>query len=296
MKPSLALSRSVLLSGLLIGPFAYAGNGNGNSSSSSNANTDPGIPVGSLVVSPTIVKANTKPMLSWDILFPKTISDVVQISPPGKITLLDQGYIDVQIVGSSVTTCTGGQAASAASYPTDARMSVDGGSYVQLFYGTSADVNPSQLLYSKKLNKGTVINFGGRYVKDNAWSSFYTTLSSNMQVVTLANGDTPPTKFSLEKSSTLASFLKPYLDTSTGKIVLGPLSMLVMMELGQTDPSESCFDLQDQVLLVTFRAKNNNGHGNNLDGVDSSNPGKGQGGPNGAVDPSAGVDDEGKVN
>ena len=41
----------------------------------------------------------------------------------------------------------------------------------------------------------------------------------------------------------------------------------------------------------------NNGHGNNLDGVDSSNPGQGAGGPNGGVDasctdPSTCVDDE----
>ena len=36
----------------------------------------------------------------------------------------------------------------------------------------------------------------------------------------------------------------------------------------------------------------NNGHGNNLDGVDSSNPGQGGGGPNGEVDPSGGIDDE----
>jgi hypothetical protein len=32
--------------------------------------------------------------------------------------------------------------------------------------------------------------------------------------------------------------------------------------------------------------KDNNGHGNNEDGVDSSNPGQGNGGPNGAVDES----------
>ena len=43
--------------------------------------------------------------------------------------------------------------------------------------------------------------------------------------------------------------------------------------------------------------KSNNGHGNNADGVDSSNPGKGNGGPNGSVDqscPAGGtcVDDE----
>lgn len=36
----------------------------------------------------------------------------------------------------------------------------------------------------------------------------------------------------------------------------------------------------------------NNGHGNNDDGVDSSNPGQGQGGPNGAEDSDPAVDDE----
>lgn len=40
--------------------------------------------------------------------------------------------------------------------------------------------------------------------------------------------------------------------------------------------------------------KSNNGHGNNVDGVDSSNPGQGKGGPNGAEDPSGDVDDEKK--
>lgn len=38
--------------------------------------------------------------------------------------------------------------------------------------------------------------------------------------------------------------------------------------------------------------QSNNGHGNNADGVDSSNPGQGGGGPNGSVDPSGDVDDE----
>jgi hypothetical protein len=66
-----------------------------------------------------------------------------------------------------------------------------------------------------------------------------------------------------------------------------------MMELGQTNHSLTCFDYQDMVLMVTFGSGHpNNGHGNNIDGVDSSNPGQGHGGPNGAVDPSAGVDDE----
>ena len=73
------------------------------------------------------------------------------------------------------------------------------------------------------------------------------------------------------------------------------MSVIVLMELGSTTHHSSCFDYVDQVLLVSFSSKHpNNGHGNNLDGVDSSNPGKGSGGPNGAIDPSAGVDDEAK--
>ncbi len=45
-------------------------------------------------------------------------------------------------------------------------------------------------------------------------------------------------------------------------------------------------------LINRPKGHSNNGHGNNVDGVDSSNPGKGGGGPNGPVDPSGGVDDE----
>jgi hypothetical protein len=41
-------------------------------------------------------------------------------------------------------------------------------------------------------------------------------------------------------------------------------------------------------------ANENNGHGNNDDGVDISNPGDGDGGPTGATDPSGETDDEGK--
>ena len=53
------------------------------------------------------------------------------------------------------------------------------------------------------------------------------------------------------------------------------MDVIVFMELTHTDAQSSNqgYDLQDMVLLVTFRAKNNNGHGNNADGVDSSNPG-----------------------
>jgi len=256
--------------------------------------TIPSVPIGTLSANPGAVLPSQKTNLIWEILYPSKVSDVAQISPPGTITVTKKNtYVSVQPIGTGITACDSTQGA--APLYADARMSVNGSAYQQLFYGTQADVNSAYSLYIKKLGVGDTINFAGRYVKNGAWSPLYTTLSSNFQVIALVNDDTLPTTFPLYKSSTLASYLRPYLDLSTGKIKIPALSVIILMELGQTNHSMTCFDYQDMVLLVTFSSKHpNNGHGNNLDGVDSSNPGQGQGGPNGMVDPSGGVDDEGK--
>ncbi len=251
----------------------------------------PSVPVGALSAFPTIVQTGTKPSLTWSILYPSKVSDVAEISPPGTITITSNNtYVSVQPIGTGIT--AGDSTQGTTPLNAEARISVDGAAYQQLFYGTQSDVNSAYSLYIKKHKKGDTIDFAGRYVKNGSWTNLYTTKSTNYQVVSLVNGDTPLTSFPLHQSSTLASYLKPYLDAS-GKVKIGAMSVLVMMELGQTDRNQSSFDYQDMVLLVTFSTNHpNNGHGNNLDGVDSSNPGKGKGGPNGAVDPSGGVDDE----
>lgn len=249
----------------------------------------PAVPVGTLTAFPTVVQSGTKPTLTWSIMYPTNVSDVATIRPPGRITLTQTMYASVQIIGTGVTTTTGGTPTPA---PTDARVSIDSAPYQQLFYGTQTVVDPTQTLFEKKLDPGETIDFGGRIDQNGAWTSFFTTTSTNMQVVALVKGDTPPTTLPLYQQSTLQNYLAPYLDGS-GKVNIGPLSVLILMELNQTNPGTSTFDYQDQVLLVNFSKKHsNNGHGNNLDGVDCSNPGQGHGGPNGEVDLSGGVDDE----
>lgn len=261
----------------------------GNGNSGSYPLTDPLLPVGVMTAFPTMVQTGTKPTLTWNILHPSKVSDLAVINPPGTIIPNQTVYVTVQIIGTGVTSCQG---TTTVSPPTDLRVSFNGGSYAQLFYGTQANVNPSQKLYVKKVNAGQTIDIGGRYVIGNGWSPFFTTRSSNLQVVSLVNGDSLPTRSQFQGQATLASYLLPYLDASK-KVRIGPLSILVVMELGQTNRNSPCFDYQDQVVLITLSRKHpNNGHGNNLDGVDSSNPGQGGGGPNGAVDPSGGVDDE----
>lgn len=252
--------------------------------------TIPTRPVGTITANPTVVQTGTKPALNWQIQYPTNVGNVLVVNPPGTLILSQDLYASVQIVGTGVTPCVASPGSP--NIYTDARISLNGGAYMQLFYGTRTDMDCTKPLFVKLVHANQTIDFGGRYVINGAWGPFYTTRSANFQIVALANGDIPPTTRALYQSSTLASYLKPYLDAS-GKVKIGPMSVLILMELNQTNHNMTCFDLQDQVLLVSFSTKHpNNGHGNNLDGVDCSNPGQGHGGPNGLADPSGGVDDE----
>jgi hypothetical protein len=273
-----------------------------------NPVADPMIPVGVLSAFPTIVQTGTKPTLTWSVIHPARIGsgqssgggsgsggsedgaeELAGVNPPGTIIPTTDSYVTVQIIGSGPTDCRGNYPTKP---PTDLRVSIDGAPYDQLFYGTQDNVNSSQKLFIKKVRANQTVDFGGRFVYNGAWTPFYTTRSANLQVVALVNGDLYPASTKFNGQAAMASYLKPYID-STMRVKIGPLSVLLVMELAQTNHSSPCYDYQDQVVLVTLSRKHpNNGHGNNLDGVDSSNPGQGNGGPNGGVDPSGGVDDE----
>ena len=274
-----------------------SGNENNNGGGNSVSLPDPLIPAGNLSATPKVVQTGTYPTLSWAIAYPSTITDLVAVSPPGVITVLKNNtYVDVRVVGVGVTECTAG--ADSSDIHAESRISIDGSDYSQLFWGTNDDVDPTHSLFTKKVKGGTTIKFGGRYDKNNDWSPFVTSASSNFQMVALKNGDTIPTSYDLNQSGRMAAYLKPYVN-SDGTVKLGATSLLIVAEYASTDRSQACFDYQDFVLIVNFSGKNNNGHGNNIDGVDSSNPGKGGGGPTGAKnsgeDPSGSIDDEGHI-
>lgn len=231
--------------------------------------TIPALPIGALNATPRVVQTGTYPTLNWFIVHPSNIKNVATITPPGQITLNKESYVSIRPVYVSNNKAS------------EARLSINNENYKQLFYGTNQDIDPTRDLYTKQLPAGTKINVGGRFVEDGTWSPFYTSKSTNARVVTLANGQ----KF---KGVTIQDEVRPYVN-SNGTVKVGPMSALVVMELESTNQYS---DYQDVVILISLSEKNNNGHGNNLDGVDSSNPGGGHGGPNGEVDPSAGVDDE----
>jgi hypothetical protein len=242
-------------------------------------------PAGELSATPKIVQSGTYPTLNWKVTYPSNIGNVAIVNAQGEIFLKKDIYVGVSVIGTGITSDTPIQNKN--DIYSEIRIREGNSNYQRLFYALNEDVTPQYSSYIKKLDRNSSFGFGARFVKDGEWTPFYTNNSGNHQVITLTHGQEIPVH-----QENIAEFLKPYID-STNKVNIGPMSALMLFELGTTNHAHSAFDYQDAAILVKLSNKHqNNGHGNNLDGVDSSNPSNGNGGPNGTVDPSGGVDDE----
>lgn len=219
------------------------------------SSTSPSIPVGSLSTSQSIVRAGTSAALSWNITYPSIVKDYVTVEDPATVTTKQKLDVEVRVIGAGVTS-SNANGSNMSFVPTEAQLSVAGGSYQRIFYGTNNDVDPNKVVYSGSLSSNKALRFGGRYYFNGKWGTNYNSDSGTQNVRTLVNGQTPPTAYSLINSPTLESFIKPYLD-STGKVSIGPMDVIVFMELTHTDAQKNDlgYDLQDMVLLVTFKTK-----------------------------------------
>lgn len=218
--------------------------------------TSPSIPTGWLTTGQSIVRAGSTTALTWSINYPSVIKDYITVTPPSTITTKQSLDYEIRVLGAGVTSSKS-DGSNMVFVPTEAQLSVAGGSYQRIFYGTNNDVTPSKVVSSGNLQNNKTLRFGGRYYFNGSWGTTYTSSSGTNNVRTLVNGETPPTTYSLINAPTLESFIKPYLD-STGKVVIGPMDVIVFMELTHTDAQkyDSGYDLQDMVLLVTFKTKN----------------------------------------
>ncbi len=214
----------------------------------------PAVPAGWLSASPGIVRAGTKPELKWSITHPATVIDYVTVTPNTVVPKQDLD-MEIRVLGAGVTS-SNANGSNLTFVPTEALFSYDGGSYQRIFYGTNNDVVPSRVVKSGVVGKGKSLRFGGRYFWSNSWSATHTSQSGTKNVRTLVNGQTPPTTYPLHTAPSLENFIKPYLD-SGGRVKIGPMDVIVFMELTHTDAQmdNQGYDLQDMVLLVTFKTR-----------------------------------------
>lgn len=245
-------------------------------------NMIPKQPTGWLSAYPTIVQTGTKPQLSWSIAHPSTAKSYLTWGSPGLVVESNNTVVTIRMIGVGVE--AGGQ-----SVPSQALVALNASSAKSVFLGTSDEIKPNEIVWQQVLKNGDTLTLGGRYYFGGGWSTTYTS-ANGTNVRLLRNGDAVPLLYSLNKPENVMPFMTPYLDGG-GKVKIGPLDVLIMAELTQNEANVGTkgYNLQDVVMLLSAAPKGNNGHGNNVDGVDSSNPGN-----SGAkkYDTNAAIDDE----
>lgn len=211
--------------------------------------SDPNIPVGWLDAFPTLVQTGTHPTLTWDISYPEKVIDVVDIDPDdGTITPKKDLWMDIRILGAEF------QSGSGYYQTVQAYYKVNNGGWTRVFNGTHPQVNPTRIVESRQVQAARPLDFLGRAYLGSWLSSRYTGTSSSSRntVVALVDGDRPPSYAPAFNQGNIKSFLRPYLDEG-GNIDIGPRDVIFLFELYSTSPGSSFYDMQDLVVLVTFR-------------------------------------------
>lgn len=288
MKTKTTTATAALL-GATMALFTPVAFGQGNSGNNKKL---PVIPVGWIDAYPTIVKTGTHPQVRWGINLPSQVPDVVDIVDGGTIVSKEPVCIECRMLGNGVTVHYSD--GSWQYVNAEAQISLNGGAYQPVFYGNNNAINPNTIVWTvDELQKNQTVRFGGRYNWKDSWGPTYRSNDGTKNVRLLVNGETPPTVQPMHGAPSLEDFVRPYLDPN-GRVNIGPMDVIVFMELTHTDSQQNHqgYDLQDIVMLCTLKpkGKTNNGHGNNDDGVDSSNPGNA---PFIYLDTDPNVDDEG---
>lgn len=204
------------------------------------------IPRGTLTVDSTLVRVGTQSQLSWQIQYPEIVTDIIEVIPPSVIKSKSTVKMRVRVLGASF------QQSSTKYLPVEVMWSKNNSSWSRMFYGRQTDVNAAKVVLETTINKGDVINFGGRGYRYGSWLPLYNTSADSPNLVMLKNGDKVPSTTPAFQQGLIESFLAPYLSSDKRTVKIGNRDLILLLELGQTNPKVSGFDLQDLVVLVTF--------------------------------------------
>ena len=244
---------------------------------------DSDIPRGTLTVDRNWIRVGEKSQLAWKIDYPAPVTTVVKVDSPNVIKPEKDLKMKVRVLGASLqkiknnnghgnnadgvdSSNTGKnkgidlsgdlddelKGLTASYLPLEVFWSLDGAAWTQIFYGLQNSISPGKVLLETKVKPDSKVNFGAHGWRDGAWLPIYSTAVASPNVVVLKNGDQIPSNVAALNGGTIAGYLKPYLDTVNKTVKVGERDLILMMELGETNPTMAGFDLQDLLLLVTF--------------------------------------------
>jgi hypothetical protein len=208
---------------------------------------DPYRPTGRLNVSQHMVRQGVQPLLDWEITYPLKVTEIVDIDPTDdSITPKMRTLMEVRAVGA-------GFQIGSTHTKLALQAKVGGSAWSTLFLGRDNQVQPSNVLYSQIVNPGTRIDFAARAQQlSGSWYSSRNTLAPSPTVRALTAGSYVPNYLPAYNQGTVASFLTQYI-SSDNQVTIGPRDVIYLYELYSTDPSSSYFDMQDMVVVVSFK-------------------------------------------
>lgn len=236
------------------------------------------IPRGSLSVDSTLVRVGTQSQLAWQIQYPQSVTDIVEVTPT-TITSKEELKMRVRVLGSKVRTDRGHgnnvdgmdvsntgkkqgvdlsgsiddekSGAQFGEMPVEAVWSKNKSSWSRIFYGSYSTIVPTEIVLDTVIAKSDVVDFGARgYLLD--WLPLYCTSTTCHNLIILKNGDSTPHQIASKQYGQIAGFVKPYLSTDAQTVKIGDSQLLILVELDQTEPLAVGFDYQDLGMLVTF--------------------------------------------
>ena len=234
---------------------------------------DPYMPVGKLHVSKRLVRTGVKPLLSWEIQYPRSATDVVNFDIDGGVTPKVPVLMQIRVAGKNnnghgnnadgVDVSNPGEGKGGPNGAVDESGAVDDenkgssllvrngdGNWIDLLNQEFESATSGNSLYGEVIHPGDLIDFAVRVTTESGDSNLVQWTQANKYlVVGLVDGDPFPTP---NASAEISGLLSPYVNDE-GTVVLGPREILCAFELDTTDPASDSYDLQDLVVIVTFK-------------------------------------------
>lgn len=225
-------------------------------------------PYGSLAAASSVVRADSHVSLNWNVEFPeeRNLNSLIKVpSDTSNVQIKKSTEAEIRVLG----------VAYGPSYKQFlVEGYVDGGSGTQsLFTGRGVDVDPSEVVAELDLEAGDELSFhfqgwqnsGPTTPREDWWAAepVYTGAGDDRLII-LKDGDVLPVANPAFDQGDIASFVAPYLreedddddddDDRDGLVLdLGPKDLIVLVELSNFHREHELADLQDYVLLVTFK-------------------------------------------
>ena len=230
---------------------------------------DPYEPIGDLTVTPTVVQPGVHPEMFWGIEYPKSIPDLTVIVPPGKLVTTNDKPVKLTMRVAGVSFSDGDTDLPVALWVRTSST----GSWTLLFYGRENDVIANEVVYKETISSGTHVDFAARgQSASGSWTTTQWTLADTPNIAAVIDGDSLPSESPAFVSGGMEDFMTQFVDAND-EVEAGPRDIVHLFEVGSTEPGVTAFDMQD-IVVVTTLERDNNGHGNNEDSVDMSNPGQ----------------------